>query len=140
MKLYSCKVNLAGSLLNQVHKVNVTPAEIVLLRAVHGNDAISDIKHVANVNRSDRAERARLAGIYTMTTPKGTKRGDELIREFLGIESQALPEEPPKIEVAANTDDFSVDAEEKEEIIPIEAEPIRRTRAARAPAAAELTG
>lgn len=137
MKLYSCKINLKGSLLNQVIKSEVTAAEIVLLRAIHGNDAVNDIRHTANVNRTDRAERARLAGRYTMTSPKGTKRGDELVREFLGIESQPLPQEPPAVEVAAAVDGFTVETEEDEVIVPVDAEPIKRTRVSRA---AELTG
>lgn len=144
MKLYSVKINLAGSLLNQVRKEHVTAAEIVLLRSVHGNDAVTEIKHVANVNRSDRAERARLAKLYTKTSPQGVKRGDALVREFLGLESTPLPDDPPVVESAVKADEFETVVEDAEEIVPLNVEPIKRVdlsarRAARS-AAAELTG
>lgn len=141
MKLYSVKINLAGSLLNQVRKDHVTAAEIVLLRAVHGDDAVNEITHTANVNRSDRAERARLSKMYTKTSPKGTKRGAELVREFLGIESQALPDEVPEIALKPRAEDFSLADEEEEVIEAVNAAPIKRKVVEKraAPAADALT-
>lgn len=66
MKLYNVKVLLHGDIQNQVRKEMVTAAEIALLRRLHegNNDAVTEIVHVANVNRSDEAERRRLARIY----------------------------------------------------------------------------
>lgn len=159
MKLYSVKINLGGSLINQVRKGQpveilddkgnktgktkiegaVTAAEIVLLRAIHGDEHVNDIQHVANVNRSDRAERARLAGMYTRTSPKGTERGAELVRKYLGLDHDKLPDEPPELAAAApRADDFNIADEEAEVIEPIDVAPIRRARVPRDTAA--LTG
>ena len=128
MKLYSVKINLAGSLLNQVHKDRVSAAEIVLLRAIHGDDAVREIVHTANVNRSDRAERARLAKRYTKTSPNGVLRGDALVHRYLGVEAQPLPTEVPEPATAPKAEEFSVEVEDEEEIVPVEVTPIRRTR------------
>lgn len=43
MKLYTAKVNLHGSDLNQVLKHDLTAAEIIVLKRIHGGDAVIDI-------------------------------------------------------------------------------------------------
>jgi hypothetical protein len=66
MKLYNILLLLHGEMNNQVRKELVTAAEIQLLRGMHvgNNDAVKDIQHVANVDRTDTAERRRLALLY----------------------------------------------------------------------------
>lgn len=66
MKLYDAVLLLHGDILNQVPLHLVSAAEINILRAIHlgNNDAVREIKHVANVNRSEAAERRRLALKY----------------------------------------------------------------------------
>jgi len=62
---------LGGDSGNQVPKFNVTPAEIAVLRAIHGDDAVSEITPVEGAlvdadieKRSNRGELARLKAIY----------------------------------------------------------------------------
>lgn len=66
MKLYDCTVLLHGEILNQVRKSMVTAAEIRILRGIHvgNNDAVTDITLVGETNRTDSAERRRLANAY----------------------------------------------------------------------------
>lgn len=42
MKLFNCKVRIQGSVQDEVIKTGVTQAEIIVLRAIHGNDAVLD--------------------------------------------------------------------------------------------------
>jgi hypothetical protein len=54
---------LGGDAGNTVPKV-VTAAEIAVLRAIHGTDAVTDIEPANDVERSNRAELGRLRGLY----------------------------------------------------------------------------
>jgi hypothetical protein len=67
MKLYNILLLLHGEMLNQVRLEMVSAAEIQLLRQIHlgNNEAVQDIVHVANTNRTDMAERRRLANKYS---------------------------------------------------------------------------
>jgi len=56
-------VALGGDIGNTVPK-RVTAAEIALLQVIHGNDAITEVKLIGTVARSQRAERSRLQAIY----------------------------------------------------------------------------
>lgn len=64
MQKCSVVVRLNGSLLNTVPKVNVTPAEILILQHLHGGDAVVDIrptefdKKVRQEQEYDRLSRA----------------------------------------------------------------------------------
>ena len=64
MRLYSCKVRLGGSLYNEVLKSEVTAAEIHILRALHGNDAVIDVKEIGKNKISQPEERDRLTLEY----------------------------------------------------------------------------
>lgn len=57
-------VALGGERGSTVGKYNVTAAEIAVLRAIHGDDAVFDIIPGAPVERSNREELARLKHIY----------------------------------------------------------------------------
>ena len=46
MEIYNCTVRLAGNIMQTVPRVNVTQREVNLLRAIHGADAIVDLKSV----------------------------------------------------------------------------------------------
>ena len=50
-------------------KYPVTPAEIILLRAIHGEDAVINIELVDSVERSTSEEKERLLGAYKTKTP-----------------------------------------------------------------------
>jgi hypothetical protein len=73
MRLFSCKVRLGASLLNEVPKIGVTASEIALLRILHSPKTddgaldmgvVADIKPHGDVDRSDQDERKRLQDMY----------------------------------------------------------------------------
>lgn len=118
MDLHTVKVRLAGSLDNEVIKHNVTAAEIHLLNLLHAGQhpATTDIKLTGTVNRTDAAERKRLADEYT----KGElveDRGNKLIQSLFGVAGVPLPQKY----VAPVTTQVEESAEEAEEevILPI---------------------
>lgn len=95
MRQYFCSVRIGGSTQHVTANKLVTIAEIAVLRKLHGNDAIADIRPAKGADgapllganedgrpRSDAEERARLAHIYDIKLP-----GDEsspLITELFG--------------------------------------------------------
>ena len=60
MEVYSAKVRLGGKVLNEVPQDELTPAAIVCLRAIHGNDAVVAIEHIGQIKRTNAEERDRL--------------------------------------------------------------------------------
>lgn len=95
--LYSCTVRLAGNLLNEVRKSNVTAPEIMVLAAIHGSDAVVNVEpagaresesaeRTAEIN-TDRYERGRLAAVYETAGPN--KQG--FIGRVFGPASIPLP-------------------------------------------------
>ena len=57
-------VRLSGDLNFTVEKPDITVAEVVLLRAIHGEDAVVNISPIYKSNESLRDERDRLLGAY----------------------------------------------------------------------------
>jgi hypothetical protein len=115
MKLYDCTVRLNGSLHNEVNKADVTPAEVHVLRALHGSDAVINVKpamdgkkhKVSKVKSAE--ERARLTAIYanpTSLTAEDSKKKRAMLTELFGHESMPLPEElvEAKVEESAEVD------------------------------------
>jgi hypothetical protein len=93
MKLYQCKVRLGGSVLNEVPKFNITPAEIMMLRLLHGgDDAVVDIRETGeDRKRSNDGERARLRHAYASAIAK-TERGQlDPIMQLFGPDHLPLP-------------------------------------------------
>lgn len=64
MKLFSAKVRIMGHVQDEVFKTNVTQAEIVVLKSIHGEDAIGDVKATDETERDEVEERERLEMIY----------------------------------------------------------------------------
>lgn len=65
MELANIMLKLGGDDANTVPKYGVTAAEIAVLCAVHGSDAVFDIEPTAEtVRRSAREERDRLLALY----------------------------------------------------------------------------
>jgi hypothetical protein len=83
---------------NSVPKYNVTAAEIAVLIAIHGDDAISDIEPTGSVDRSNREERARLYEVYGHAKDREDKPivaalfPGAAARVFEDIEELGLPE------------------------------------------------
>lgn len=68
--MQECNVvlRLGGSLLHTVPMTGVTPAEIVCLQAIHGDDAVVDIKPTIQNKASHNAEFERLATKYNASS------------------------------------------------------------------------
>jgi hypothetical protein len=64
MQTANCLLSLGGDHGNQVMKHGVTAAEIAVLRAIHGVEAVQDVQPSGHVKRSHREERERLLGTY----------------------------------------------------------------------------
>ncbi len=71
MKLYSCKVRLGGSVVNEVRKDSVLAAEIMLLRGIHGGDAVLEVR-LDGEDKSIKQEdaKARLMRDYVERSPE----------------------------------------------------------------------
>jgi hypothetical protein len=64
MQIANIMLSLGGDHGNQVYKHSVTAAEIAVLRAIHGDDAVKDVEPIGDVKRSHREERGRLIETY----------------------------------------------------------------------------
>lgn len=64
MQTANCLIAIGGDSGNTVPKYGVTVAEIAVLRAIHGDDAVTDIQPVAQIERTHRMERQRLIEKY----------------------------------------------------------------------------
>jgi len=72
MQTASVLVAVGGDRGNSVPKDNVTPAEVAVLRAVHGDDAVFDIVPGKDIERGNRQELERLVYIYGSSKLLGT--------------------------------------------------------------------
>lgn len=98
MQFYQAKVRLAGSLLNEVFKADLSAPEIMLLRAFHGQDAVVDIKktRVSTLPNSD--ERERLMALYMGTAtndPEQAKAKNSIWFSLFGHLTAELPTKLP---------------------------------------------
>lgn len=101
MQLYDCKLRLGGAVTNEIRKYKITAAEIMFLRALHGEDAVVDVKAAGSDKRSHAEERARLKEIYfapALTTDERNKTKMELFRNLFGHDSMDLPVKLPDME------------------------------------------
>jgi hypothetical protein len=64
MQIANVLLSLGGDHGNQIMKHAVTAAEIAVLRAIHGDDAVQEVEPTGDVTRTHRAERERLLNIY----------------------------------------------------------------------------
>lgn len=76
MQIATCMVRLGGLVTNTVFKAEVTPAEVLVLQAIHGQDGVVDVIHTGEVSRSQLDEWDRLTKLYDRSggpaTPDGT--------------------------------------------------------------------
>lgn len=64
MQLFNIELRLGGNQNSTVHKTDVTPAEVQVLWAIHGADAVVNVRPTKMDKRSHRAEFERLTGLY----------------------------------------------------------------------------
>lgn len=94
MRLCDLTVRLNDSTGHTVRKTDVTPAEIVVLQAIHGESAVVEIEPKKDVKRSVAEEWDRLTHTYGRPTDglMDAGNGDLLERLFPGaLSSKRLP-------------------------------------------------
>lgn len=127
-KVYSCKLRLEGSVLNEVPKNDVTAAEIEMYRALHGSDAVVNIVETGEKTSTDAAERERVKSKFInpmRDAPPRLKAKTEMFRNMFGHDTLPLPK---GLEAAPEPED---EVEEVAETKPV----ARRTRVVKEPEA-----
>lgn len=64
MQLANCHVRLSGDLNNEIFKARVTPAEVLILRAIHGGESIVKFQPLGMDKRPHAGEIERLKAEY----------------------------------------------------------------------------
>ena len=82
MQIVNCSVAIDGEAAMTVFKERVTVPEILILRAVHGDDAVRNIEVIADEKIETAEERARLTAIY--------RNPENVVRDTFGA-AGALP-------------------------------------------------
>lgn len=90
MQTLNCLLALGGDIGNTVPKYNITPAEVAVLREIHGADAVSEIQVIGSIERSHREERVRLDEIYAKVMPNGQRISPEVQRLFPGAAARVF--------------------------------------------------
>lgn len=110
MEKANCIVHKDGSLLHQVPKYNVTPAEILVLQHIHGRDAVTRVRRTqtASPGASHDEERDRLRRIYEVD--ESTRN---IVDRIFGAYSQKLPTKFSQLE-SVNWEDAT---EEEVEVV-----------------------
>jgi hypothetical protein len=80
MQQLNALVALTGDRNNMVYKVDLTPAEILLLQALHGADAVAQIEPTGDLKREPQEEVDRLKELY----PLHRERIQNIWRDFPG--------------------------------------------------------
>jgi hypothetical protein len=73
MDIAKCEVRLSGDLANSVPLSNVTPAEVLVLRAIHGEDSVVRIQQTGTDRRPHKDEYERLAQKYSQSKTSDDK-------------------------------------------------------------------
>jgi hypothetical protein len=98
MQTATILLSLGGERDNQVPKYNVTPAEALLLQALHGTEAVTDVQVGGTVKTTAREERMRLFAVYSRPNPRGGRLCPELDALFPGVAAR-LPTDFADIEL-----------------------------------------
>lgn len=98
MQICNCTVALGGDSAMTVVKERVTVPELMVLRAVHGDDAVRNIEVIDTVQMDSQDERQRL--LLTYTSPEG------VVRDTVGVTGQL----PDDLFDSGIPDDFIINA------------------------------
>jgi len=92
MQICECEVRLGASVQHTVLKSEVTPAEILILQAIHGQDAVVGIKPKKMDKRPNADELERLHNLYGRETEgiRDAGNGNLIAKLFPGI-NPSLP-------------------------------------------------
>lgn len=123
-QLLSCDVALGGDILNVVarHQFNpVTYPEMLILKFIHGQDAVTNIVDVGATERDDADEGKRLSETYgdelvrgKLFPGAGTRlpNGDNKYKPALALPVAPVPAEPvPEVILPAGSVDFNAPQE-----------------------------
>lgn len=97
MHFCTAKIALSGDLLNVVHRDSFAPVswpEIEILRTLHGEEAITDIKPFVRIEQSAKDEKHRLAVIYGAEIVEHVFPGRNPQMQ-LDVEGAKLPDQIP---------------------------------------------
>jgi hypothetical protein len=98
MQICNCTVALGGDINMVIVKERVTVPELMILRAVHGEDAVRNIEVIDTVSIDTGDERSRLMTTYT--SPEG------VVRDTIGVTGQL----PDDLFDSGIPDDFIINA------------------------------
>lgn len=107
MHLYNCKVRLAGQLHNEVYKPQVSAAEVLILKTIHGDDAVVGLERAGKGKPVHDQLRRQLEDTYE----RGLRGARTSMTELFGPRHQPLPEKLPSYVLEDDEDD--ADAEPK---------------------------
>jgi hypothetical protein len=142
MQTANIMVALGGDLGNTVPKYDVTTAEIAVLRAIHGDDAVFDIQPVGEVPMRNRDELQRLKLLYGGAKDRENKPHVEILypgaaarvfetldeldlspEQFASTARASLPQAQPKAEPAPKAAPVVTDEVEDLDALSVEPQP-----------------
>lgn len=129
MQICSATIRLAGSVQNTVFRSDITPAEILVLQAIHGQDAVVDIVPIEKVDRAAAKEWDRLTQAYDRSGGPDTPDGKEEVSIIARLFPGAIKRLPETLKEIGLEELETVDAPEPQERKP------RAPRSRRAPRA-----
>lgn len=91
MNLYDVVVRIGGSLYNEVERFSITAPEVQMLQALHGEDAVRQIKHVGTSNETDISIRERMSDYFGTGRVESNRSGGDLVAKFFGPKTMPLP-------------------------------------------------
>lgn len=98
MQLCDIQLRIAGSLNHVVPKQDVTPAEILVLRRLHGDDAVIDIRPTRQDKRQHSFEWDRLVAMYGQNGSSSTDGQSVLLNDLFPGAIKKLPVSLAEIE------------------------------------------
>jgi hypothetical protein len=98
MNLYDVIVRVGGSLSNEVERLAITAPEVAMLRALHGEDSVRQIKHVGVSDEPDATIRDRMADFFGTGRVETSRSGPELVKEHFGPKTMRLPDRVDGVE------------------------------------------
>ena len=109
MQFYDCKVRLGGNVMHEVRKENITAPEIMVLRALHGDDAVVEIV-VKKFDKFAGNAKVRQQLYKTYADPETNNsevvaKRMEMMRGLFGHDAVKLPETLPEEAPGATADE-----------------------------------
>lgn len=107
MEVYNCKVLLGGSRDNEVRKLAITAAEIVVLKHIHGDDSVLELVHVGSSKITNAQTRAMLTISYG--GDDNSRAGPPVLKEVFGPPGAPLPQEIDGVKLRSKPVDIPIE-------------------------------